>query len=164
MEQKKLDIGWFSFVCSEDSTIIFTELLNDYFEEWKNIFNFKYARFLQKKSEKGPFDIVFIEGALSSIDQEEKVKQIRQSAKKVVAIGACACTGMPSSQRNNFPPDKIHEIQFLLDRFNYSDSVKKIEDVIKVDYKVPGCPMDEKIFLETLDILLKEFGIKNAPK
>ena len=36
-EQKKLKIGWFSFTCCEDSTIMFTEMLNDNFFEWKKI-------------------------------------------------------------------------------------------------------------------------------
>lgn len=152
-----LDIGWFSFTCCEDSTIIFTELLNTHFKEWKGLFNFKHARVLQKKNELSPFDIAFIEGAVSSAEQEEKAKKIRKLSKKVVAIGACACVGMPSSQRNQFTASQLKEIQFLLDRFSHLDKVKKLEEVIKVDYKVPGCPMNEKIFLETIDKLLKEF-------
>jgi len=32
---KKLKIGWFSFTCCEDSTIMFTEMLNDHFFAWK---------------------------------------------------------------------------------------------------------------------------------
>ena len=31
----KLVVGWFSFTCCEDSTILFTELLNDHLDEWK---------------------------------------------------------------------------------------------------------------------------------
>lgn len=157
----KLNIGWFSFTCCEDSTIIFTELLNTHFQQWRKIFNFQHARVLQKANVLGPFDIAFIEGAISSPEQAKKAKQIRQLSKKVVAIGACACIGMPAGQRNQFTPKQLQEIQFLLDRFDYSDKVKKLEDVIKVDYKVPGCPMNEKIFLETVSQLLKDFNAPN---
>lgn len=157
---KKLDVGWFSFTCCEDSTIIFTELLNTHFQTWKEVFNLKHARVLQPHNELGPFDIAFIEGAISSQTQEEKVKKIRSLTEKVVAIGACACIGMPSSQRNQFTPEQLRQIQFLLDRFDYGATVKKIDDVIQVDYKVPGCPMNEKVFLETVDKLLVDFGVK----
>ena len=37
---KKLRVGWFSFSCCEDSTIIFTELLNDHWQEWKDKIEF----------------------------------------------------------------------------------------------------------------------------
>lgn len=156
---RKLDVGWFSFTCSEDSTIIFTELLNTHFEEWKKVFNFKHARILQQKNEMCPFDIAFIEGAISSKKQEGQVRTIRQLSKKIVAIGACACIGMPSSQRNTFTSEQAKKIQFLLDRFDYSDKVKKLEDVIDVDYKVPGCPMSEKAFLNTIEKLFEYFNV-----
>jgi hypothetical protein len=36
----RLVVGWFSFTCCEDSTILFTELLNDHLEEWKKVVEF----------------------------------------------------------------------------------------------------------------------------
>ena len=35
--QKRLVVRWFSFTCCEDSTILFTELLNDHLDEWKDM-------------------------------------------------------------------------------------------------------------------------------
>ena len=45
------------------------------------------------------------------------MRKIRGLSKKVVAIGSCACTGMPSAQRNTFPDETKEEIQDLIDRF-----------------------------------------------
>lgn len=159
---KKLDMGWFSFTCCEDSTIIFTELLNKHLNTWNNILNFKHVRVLKQQNENGPFDISFIEGAISSQKQEKRVKEIREISKFIVAIGACAVTGMPSSQRNQFTPKQKAEVQFLLDRFDYNDRVLRVEDVIKVDFKVPGCPMNEKIFLQTIDQLITKIRLDPA--
>ncbi len=156
MTKKKLKVGWFSFTCCEDSAILFTELLNDHFDEWKEYFDFTHINILQKRRTLTDLDIAFIEGAISSKKEEEKVKEIRAQAKKVVAIGACACIGMPSSQRNTFGPKEKEEIWFLLDRFSYADNVRPIKDVITIDAQVPGCPMDEKKFLEVVDTLKKE--------
>ncbi len=156
---KKLRIGWFSFSCCEDSTIIFTELLNDYYQEWKEKIEFCSALVLRKKSVIKDLDVAFVEGAITSGKQEEKLRQIRRESKKLVAIGACACIGMPSAQRNLFDDKKNTEIQNILIRFNYTDKVRKLSEVVPVDDLVHGCPMDEKIFLSIVDKYLKEFKI-----
>lgn len=160
MADKKLKIGWFSFSCCEDSTIVFTELMNEHWQEWVKLIDFQHVKILQTKNKLEGLDVAFIEGALASKEQEEKAKEIRANAKKVVAVGACACTGMPSAQRNAFPEELQERIEFLLEKFNYGEKVKKLDEVIKVDELVPGCPMTEEKFLEILNKLLKEFGIK----
>ncbi|MFH0952527.1 MAG: hypothetical protein V1838_05125 [Patescibacteria group bacterium] len=156
---KKLRIGWFSYSCCEDSTILFTELLNDNWQEWKKILDIRHARVLQSKNILDEMDVAFIEGALTSDEHAKMVKKIRQLSKKVVAIGACAVNGMPSAQRNQFDKALNEEVQPILDRFKYLPMVKKISDVVKVDLAIPGCPMDEKKFLTAFNDLLKEFNI-----
>lgn len=155
---KKLRVGWFTFTCCEDSTIIFTELLNTHWKDWKNNIQFVHAKVLQRVNHMEPMDVVFVEGAISTLAQEEKLKKIRALATKLVAIGACACTGMPSAQRNNFDSPTKAEIAALVARFHMSDRVKTIRDVVPVDAMVQGCPMDEKLFLKELNKYLVEFG------
>lgn len=156
---KKLRIGWFSYSCCEDSTILFTELMNDNWKVWKKIFDVRHARVLQTKNVLDEMDVAFIEGALSSQEQIDMVKKIRGLAKTVVAIGACAVTGLPSAQRNDFDDGRQEEIQPLLDHFNYLDKVQKLSEIISVDANVPGCPMDEKKFMTALNGILKKYDI-----
>lgn len=159
MPDKKLKIGWFSFSCCEDSTIIFTELMNEHWEEWIKLIEFRHIKILQTHNRLDNLDVAFIEGAVASAEHEQKVKAIRKNAVKVVAVGACACTGMPSAQRNSFPEELQKKIDFLLERFNYGEKVKKLSEVITVDESLPGCPMNEEQFLAVLNKLLKEFEI-----
>lgn len=156
---KKLRIGWFSFSCCEDSTIVFTELLNDYYKVWKEKVDFVSALVLKKKSEIKDLDVAFVEGAITSDTQEKKLLEIRNNSKKLVAIGSCACTGMPSSQRNDFDDLRKKEIDALLKQFHMSEKVRKISELVKVDTQVPGCPMSEELFLKVLNMYLKEFGV-----
>ncbi len=155
--QKKLRIGWFTFSCCEDSTIVFTELMNDHWQEWKRLFDVRSARVLQSHNVLDDMDVAFVEGALTSEDHIKKLRTIRQKAKKLVAIGACAAIGMPSAQRNQFDEQRFAEILPVLERFQYLPKVLKLSDVVEVDMTVPGCPMDEKKFLAALDVLKKEF-------
>jgi len=160
VEHKKLVVGWFSFTCCEDSTIVLTELLNDHLDEWKKVIEFKHIRVLKTKNDMANLDVAFIEGAASSEKHEEEMKKIRGNAKYVVAIGACACTGMPSASRNSFADKELNDkIQWYIKTFNYGQKVKKLDEVIKVDDYVQGCPMNVATFTLTVEKYLKLFGI-----
>jgi coenzyme F420-reducing hydrogenase gamma subunit len=156
MNNNKLKIGWFSFSCSEDSTIVFTELMNERWQEWKKIFDFRHARVLQSKNVLDELDIAFIEGAIASEKQAKQLKEIREKTKKLVAIGACAVQGMPAGQRNFFNENQKKEIEALIARFSALPKVLKVSEVVKVDAEVPGCPMDPEIFLEVVNSLVAE--------
>src|SRR3989344_6063251 len=161
MGEKKLAVSWITFACCEDSTIIFVEMLNQHFFEWKEKMDFRFVPFL--KSRNNTFDgsdVTFVEGAIATKEDEDKVKMIREKSKRIVAIGSCACTGLPSAQRNTFDESTKREIMIIVERFGHLDKVHTVKDIVKVDYSVPGCPMDEKMFLDTLDKLYAEFGVK----
>ena len=152
----KIRIGWFTFTCCEDSTIIFTELLNKHYKEWFEKLEFVHARVLQKDDTKElqQMDVAFVEGAISSDSQEEKLKKIREKATTLVAIGSSAVTGSPSNQRNFFNPQHSEEIKEILNKFKYKEKVLKLADVVKVDATIPGCPMNEQIFLDLINKFL----------
>ncbi len=82
------------------------------------------TRFLKKEiDEIKPMDIAFVEGAISSASQEEKLNKIRQMAKILVAVGSCAVLGSPANQRNFFNQRQMEEIKPILEKFKYK--VKK---------------------------------------
>ncbi|MGD0328676.1 MAG: hypothetical protein ABSB00_03155 [Minisyncoccia bacterium] len=155
-ETLKIKIGWFTFSCCEDNTIVMTEVLNDHWEEWKKIFDFRFMPVLKSKNIFDEFDIAFVEGAIASLAHEAKLKDIRTRSKKLVAIGSCAVTGLPSGQRNTFTSEQKKDIQFLIDRFGALPHVLKVSDVVPVDVEIGGCPMDPKIFVEKVNALVAE--------
>ncbi len=150
---KKLRVGWFSFTCCEDSTIMFTELLNTHYREWLSKIEFVHARVLRKDDtqELHDMDVAFVEGSISSDSQEDKLRRIREKSKILVAIGSCAIVGSPSNQRNFFNPEQKSEIQPILDLFKYKAKVQKLSEIVKVDENVPGCPMNETMFISLVN-------------
>lgn len=159
-QHKRLVVGWFSFTCCEDSTILFTELLNDHLDEWKKVMEFRHMKVLRTSNSLDGLDVAFIEGAISSESQAKEVQRIRENAKYVVAIGACACTGQPSTSRNQFVSEQLNErIRWYLSHFDYGNEVKSLGEVIQVDDMVRGCPMKVQSFLETLEKYLNLFDI-----
>ncbi|MBN2454137.1 hypothetical protein JXB11_01180 [Candidatus Woesearchaeota archaeon] len=159
MGNKKLKIGWFSFSCCEDSTMMFVEMMNDRFDEWSKLLEFRHARVLKRVNTLEGIEVAFVEGAIGSKRDEDKLKEIRANSKRLVAIGSCACTGMPSAQRNTFDEKTKEEIKPLIEKFSLNEKVVPIKDVVQVDDSVPGCPMSEETFLKVLDKYLKEFGV-----
>jgi coenzyme F420-reducing hydrogenase gamma subunit len=156
-EKQKMKIGWFSFTCCEDSTILFTELLNDNYDTWRKLVDFQHVKALKTDNTLEGLDVAFVEGAISADSQAEELQKIRANAKYVVAIGSCACTGLPSASRNAFTEINIDErIQWYFDTFDYGEKVRKLDEVIAVDDYVKGCPMNTGVFLE---ILMKYLGI-----
>ena len=155
-QKKKIAVGWFSFSCCEDNTIVMTEVMNDHWQEWREIFDFRHARVMKTNNIMDSFDIAFIEGAIASSKHEEKLKDIRSRSKKLVAVGSCAIVGLPAGQRNTFTPAQKESIDFLVTRFGALPSVKKVADVVTVDAEIPGCPMDPKIFLDKVNGLVTE--------
>ncbi|MDQ3317464.1 MAG: hypothetical protein M3522_09070, partial [Actinomycetota bacterium] len=153
-------MGWFSFTCCEDSTILLTELLNDRLDEWKKVVEFRHMKALKTRNSLSGLDVAFVEGAISSDSQAEEVRRIRENAEYVVAIGACACTGKPSTSRNQFVSEQLDErIQWYLSHFDYGSEVRTLDDIIRVDDMVRGCPMKVPSFLQTLDKYLRLFNV-----
>jgi sulfhydrogenase subunit delta len=159
-QHNRLLVGWFSFTCCEDSTILFTELLNDHLDEWREVIEFRHIKALKTKNSLAGLDVAFVEGAISSESQAREVREIRGNAEYVVAIGACACTGQPSTSRNQFADEQINErIQWYLSHFDYGKEVRRLDEVIRVDDMVRGCPMKVPSFLQTVEKYLDLFGV-----
>ena len=77
-QHKRLVVGWFSFTCCEDSTILFTDLLNDHLDEWKKVIEFRHMKALESNNSLAGLDVAFIEGAISSESQANEVQRIRE--------------------------------------------------------------------------------------
>lgn len=155
----KLKVGLFSFTSDEGCSMIFIELMNNHFSEWEKLLDFKYFKLLKAKNELKNLDVSFVEGAISTFKEEEKLKEIRKNSKRLVAIGSCAVNGSPSNQRNFFSEYTKQEIKMVLDDFGHRDKVSALNEIVKVDENVPDCPMDENNFLEVLNKYIKEFKV-----
>jgi coenzyme F420-reducing hydrogenase gamma subunit len=159
---KKLKIGWFSFTCCEDSTMVWVEMMNENYFKWKDLLDIRHARVLRRINELENIDVAFVEGAITTESDARKLRSIRKNSKRLVAIGSCAMEAMPAGQRNSFDPELKEQIDFLVKRFKQTDRVRSLKEIVQVDDGVPGCPMEEGAFLRVLDKYLKEFGVIHA--
>ncbi len=108
------------------------------------------------KEHSDDYDVAFIEGSITREHDVERLKQIRENADIVVAIGACASIGGINSIRNKQNFDEVSQRVYGDSAGMYEswDKAKPIDAVIKVDYKVHGCPIDRDEFLHVVESLV----------
>jgi len=126
----------------------------------------------------GYMDVCFLNGGIRNSEQEHLAKLLRRKAKYMVAFGACAqLGGVPglanlSNRRDIFDrvyhttestdnpagtepqakhtlPEGDSEIPVFL------ESVKPLDQVIPVDYYLPGCPPPPKLIFNAVDAIAK---------
>ncbi len=110
------------------------------------------------KEHSDEYDIAFIEGSIQRPMDEERLKKIRGNAKILVALGACACIGGVNKLRNEWSVDNVKEEVYgdadiegnkLFDAF----PTKAINEVVDVDFYIPGCPINKVEFAKVVSHL-----------
>ncbi|MBM9520356.1 NADH:ubiquinone oxidoreductase [Desulforhopalus vacuolatus] len=105
------------------------------------------------------YDIAVIDGSIMRPMDVERLKIIRKKAKTVVALGACACIGGVNKLRNQWTSENVRREVYgdanlegnpLFDIF----PARAVDEVVKVDYYVPGCPIDRAEFTKVITAVI----------
>lgn len=116
---------------------------------------------IQHFAEAGPLspdanvDIAFIEGSVSTPDEEERIKRIRNQSKYVITFGACATAGGVQALRNINDAEQWKSAIYASPEYiNSLSSSKPIKEYIRVDYEIWGCPPTSRSILAAIRSLL----------
>ena len=126
----------------------------------------------------GSIDLCLYNGAVRTSGNEHVARLLRKKSKVMVAYGSCACEGCIPALANqsnrqeifdyaysatpttvnpeNVRPQtsfKVKEGELTLPAFY--DTVKTLDQVVKVEYYVPGCPPVEEQTWAVLETVLK---------
>jgi len=96
-------------------------------------------------------DIACIEGAISSAEDEHKLRTVRERSGLLIALGDCAVTGNVPAMRNGCGMDAVMACVYL-NRETFNPQIPATElpilhnqalplhNFVKVDLFIPGCP------------------------
>ncbi len=105
-----------------------------------------------------PVDIAFIEGSISTPDEQLRIERIRNNSKFLVTIGACATAGGLQALRNfQDSGDWLPAIYAEPQHIQTLELVTPIRDHVKVDLELWGCPVDSRQVVAAIRSLL--FGV-----
>ena len=125
-----------------------------------------YSPLVDVKQFPDEVDIALVEGAVSSVDDEKKIRKIRAHTRTLVAMGDCAVTGNVPSMRNPIGPQAILERAYLENVTAQAQIpcmivpkllpiVRPIHEFVKVDVFLPGCPPSADTFHTALTALIQ---------
>ena len=117
------------------------------------------AYFLEATStiQPGPYDIVLVEGSVSTDHEKEAIQKIRAESGVLIAIGACAVSGGIQSLRNFTDHAKLAQASYDHPEYlSYLEKATPISDHVSVDLTIPGCPVNKYQILEAVIALLQQ--------
>jgi sulfhydrogenase subunit delta len=149
LQNKRLKIGFFSLSCCEGCELAVLDL-EQRFTELLSLVEIVESRMMKQKNEKRGMDIAFVEGAVVGRDEEKKLKEIRERSTFLVSMGACASIAGVPGIRNELPPPIKEKLKkhFLKE---LTENVQPLDAVVKVDFKLQGCSINEEEFLTVLN-------------
>jgi F420-non-reducing hydrogenase small subunit len=126
----------------------------------------------------GYMDVCFFNGAVRNSEQEHFAKLMRRKAKTLVAFGACAQLGGVPGLANEADREQVFDRAYLsspstvnpkkavpetelkvaegeLKLPTFYDAVRALDQVVDVDYYLPGCPPPPKLIFSAIEAIAK---------
>jgi F420-non-reducing hydrogenase small subunit len=130
------------------------------------------------KMQDGEIAVCFLNGAIRTTEQYEMVEMLRKKAKIMIAFGSCSHLGGIPGLANLFGRDEILKSSYI-DAFSVVnpekvfpqestkvtegnvtlpglfDTVKTLDQVVDVDYYLPGCPPPTNLIMGAVSAILE---------
>jgi NAD-reducing hydrogenase small subunit len=120
-------------------------------------------------------DATLVEGAISSEEDEHRIKLVRSRTRILISLGDCAITGNVPAMRNKFGVGEVLRRAYL-ENATLEPQIPRevipallpharpVHEVVPVDLFVPGCPPSADLIFSTLTALLEGKPVNPAAK
>lgn len=103
----------------------------------------------------GPFDVVLVEGSVSTPQQRAHIAELRARTRVLVTIGACATAGGLQALRNFADHEEfVRAVYARPDHIQSLRTSTPVADHVRVDLELRGCPIDRGQLRELISALL----------
>lgn len=100
-------------------------------------------------------DIAFVEGSISTPDDEQRIQRVRKQSTCLVTMGACATAGGIQALRNGQDVDawmgQVYATPSLIETLGTSTPIAQH---VRVDFELWGCPVNSRQILAAVNALL----------
>lgn len=121
----------------------------------------------KKKMEIPEADVGIVTGSIRNEENRELAKVMREKCKTLISLGSCACYGGIPALANQFKLDDLYEKVYRGSKTTdaaatpqtnippLTDRAYAVDEVVKVDIYIPGCPTSPDIVADALTSLLE---------
>lgn len=102
----------------------------------------------------GPYDLALVEGSISTPEDAERIREVRESARRLVTIGACATAGGIQWLRALEPLESFAAAVYPRPEWlRVMPESTPVSEHVPVDYELHGCPVSRE---QLLRVILRE--------
>lgn len=149
-KKKKKKLGVFELSSCAGCQVEFLNLEADLIELSKK-FDFTHFRFLGVYNTEAKIDVALVEGAVTTQQEIDLLKKVRENARFLVAFGTCASFGGVPAIKDYHTPEQLEKMIYgELIPFE-SLQAKAVDEIVEVDYYLRGCPIYKNEALEVLN-------------
>ncbi len=103
----------------------------------------------------GPYDVGLVEGSITTVEDEERIREVRRQCRFLVTIGACATAGGIQALRNWGRIDDFRAAIYATpETISTLATSTPIADHVPVDFELRGCPIDRGQLIDLLTAVL----------
>lgn len=129
--------------------------LGERFIEVANLVEMVDFRLLEDLEDTGEkLDIAFVEGNPMTEANKKTLLELRKRSKILVVLGNCAAMGGIPEIRNYHEQKQTVKHVYKYIQGIETEEVQEVDNFVKVDFTLPGCPINGEEFLQYLPLLL----------
>jgi len=146
-------VGVVKFASCDGCQLTMLDLENELLDITEHFDIVEFAEATSNRSQ-GPFDVLLVEGSISTAEQAHEIVQLRRAATTLVTIGACATAGGIQALRNLADHDAFRSAVYPRPELISSLATSTpVSDHVAVDAELYGCPISPRQLLELLTAL-----------
>src|SRR3989339_1642155 len=160
-------VAFFDFACCEGCQLCAIDLTPEQLLDLLSVVDIvEFREAISEKAGSQGYDIAIIEGSITRDSDIPRLKKIRETAKMVIALGACSMIGGINALKNFQRKEDYQKAVYPDDPKKYeTTTARAIDEIIKIDGFIPGCPIDTGEFVRVVKnlVLGKDPGLPTYP-
>lgn len=160
----KLRIAFFDFACCEGCQLHVLQLEERLLALLEHVEVVAWREVMSAAGD--DYDIAFCEGSITRQQDVDRIEDIRETARVLVSLGACAGIGCHNALKNKWPMAEALKLVYGKDAHHFDTmAARPITAVVSVDYQVQGCPVSLPEFETVFKHILtgQEYRPPNQP-
>jgi len=114
-----------------------------------------YFREASRAVVEGPYDLSLVEGSISTPDDAQRIRRVREASTRLVTIGACATAGGIQALRNFQHAGEFLAAVYATPAYISTLATSTpISSHVKVDFELQGCPVNPRQLLDVISAFL----------